>query len=414
MTHKKVIILVPCLLVGGTEMHTLMLARALTNAGYHVTVCAYYEHDTTIVNALKKAGVNVTLLNLTRAPGRNLASMPRLVTALASVMRRLKPHYAHIQYMTPAIAPILVARALRVPRVIATVHVPAQVYGRRAWVPSKIMSRLTHTFLTVSQPAQQSYFQTSSLFDEQALRLGQKHFTINNPVDIDHIDHIKQQTNTDTLRAALQLTNAPVIAMLARMSLEKDPANLISAMAQINESHPTAQLLMLGDGKLKPQLVAQAKQLGIDHRVTWTGQLKPDHAIAHLAIADIVAVPSRFEGFGLVAAEAMALAKPVVASAVGGLTSVVKHNRTGILVPPNQPTQLAQAITTLLDHPDKRHAMGLAGRTRAQNKFAFNIFAESHLRLYRALDTPQAKNTPSHNRPGIQNNISTESRGGYL
>ena len=84
----------------------------------------------------------------------------------------------------------------------------------------------------------------------------------------------------------------------------------------------------------------------------------------------VVVVPSRYEPFGIVAVEAMASGRPVVASAVGGLSEIVADGRTGLLVPPGDPDRLAGALSRLLDLPDVRAAMGSAARQRVAEKFS--------------------------------------------
>jgi len=96
-------------------------------------------------------------------------------------------------------------------------------------------------------------------------------------------------------------------------------------------------------------------------------------------------MPSRWEGFGLAAAEAMAARLPVVATAVPGLTEVVEPERTGLLVPCDDPTALAGAIARLAGQVDLRRAMGQAGRARVEDLFRIEDCVARHERLYEDL-----------------------------
>src|SRR3954467_7712909 len=108
---SSVLILIPCLLVGGTEVHTLMLVRALRSIGFDVCVCAYYEHDPVMVSAITGAGARVRLLELRRdAVSRNFLRMPALALALARVLREERPALVHVQYMAPGLMPLLLTR----------------------------------------------------------------------------------------------------------------------------------------------------------------------------------------------------------------------------------------------------------------------------------------------------------------
>ena len=97
------------------------------------------------------------------------------------------------------------------------------------------------------------------------------------------------------------------------------------------------------------------------------------------AQADICVVPSLWEEpFGMVALEAMAVGRPVIASRVGGLASIVLDGETGFLVPPGDETALADRIRTLLDDPRMRHEMGWKGRQRAETRFDWDAIVERH------------------------------------
>src|SRR5207237_4237705 len=122
--NQKVLIFIPCLNIGGTEMHTLALTQSLISGGYHVTVCAYFEHDPIMIASLQDAGAEIKLLGLHRNPKqKNLLLLPRLTQALMKVIAQVRPDVLHVQYMTPGLPPLLASHLMRVPKTIATVHV---------------------------------------------------------------------------------------------------------------------------------------------------------------------------------------------------------------------------------------------------------------------------------------------------
>jgi glycosyltransferase involved in cell wall biosynthesis len=109
------------------------------------------------------------------------------------------------------------------------------------------------------------------------------------------------------------------------------------------------------------------------------GWLTHEETLAQYQRAAIVAVPSIWqEPFGLVAVEAMAHARPVVASKVGGLAEIVRDGETGLHVPPNDPRALAEALGTILDSPARAHALGQAGRLRAETCYHWPRVIEQH------------------------------------
>src|SRR5262249_14157539 len=145
----------------------------------------------------------------------------------------------------------------------------------------------------------------------------------------------------------------------------------LAAMAGVVEQRPDAWLVLIGDGPDCGALVARARALGIAHRVIFTGyQAAPG---PWYRLADVVLMPARWEALGMVAVEAMAAARPVVASRVGGLPEVIVDGITGLLPAPAQdvdriahldPRPFAAAILSLLNDPDRARALGTNGRNR--------------------------------------------------
>ena len=145
--------------------------------------------------------------------------------------------------------------------------------------------------------------------------------------------------------------------------------DLLRAIPPIKEKVPAARFLITG-GALYPayrdyrrHLEESARELGVADRIVFTGEREDPGEI--LAALDIFVLPSRSEGFGRANLEAMAAGLPVVSTRVGGIPEVVIDGETGILVPPNRPEALAEAITALAEDPALRKRLGAAGRKRA-------------------------------------------------
>jgi glycosyltransferase involved in cell wall biosynthesis len=158
---------------------------------------------------------------------------------------------------------------------------------------------------------------------------------------------------------------------------------LLAAFPRVQARHPTARLLIVGDGPLRATLEAQAAALGLGEAVIFTGWR--DDARALMPACDAVGVPSRWEGFGLVTLEAMGCTRPVIASRVSALPEIVQDGETGLLVPPDDPPALAEAITKLLDDPDRAAALGRAGYERLQQHFSVEAMAQATLDVYTAV-----------------------------
>lgn len=162
-------------------------------------------------------------------------------------------------------------------------------------------------------------------------------------------------------------TDAELIGVFGRLSSEKGQRLALESMALLGKTRPDARMLIVGDGKDREELVALAGSLGIGERVIFE-PFNPDIR-PMISACDVVLVPSLKEGFGLVAVNAMALRRPVVATNVGGLPEIVKDGETGVLVPPGEAKTMAGAVSELLDDPERMDHMGRLGRRRAENLF---------------------------------------------
>jgi glycosyltransferase involved in cell wall biosynthesis len=128
-----------------------------------------------------------------------------------------------------------------------------------------------------------------------------------------------------------------------------------------------------------------ASGLGVQDGVDFLGEVPPVCVASLLDASTLVIVPSRSEGFGLVALEAAHRGRPVIATRVGGLPEVVVHGETGIVVEPEDPSAIARAVVELLgDHPEAEK-MGQCAQRRAARDFGWQGFVGSYERLYRTL-----------------------------
>jgi phosphatidylinositol alpha-1,6-mannosyltransferase len=154
----------------------------------------------------------------------------------------------------------------------------------------------------------------------------------------------------------------------------KGADNLIRAVAQLRSVHTDLQLVAVGGGDDLPRLRELANALGIADRVHFLENLTREEIAACYAQADLFALPSTGEGFGLVFLEAMAFSKAVVGAAWGGTTDVVEDGVNGLLVPPRDPGALEHALGRLLGDESLRKQVGQRGAEIVRQKYRFDIF----------------------------------------
>jgi glycosyltransferase involved in cell wall biosynthesis len=171
--------------------------------------------------------------------------------------------------------------------------------------------------------------------------------------------------------------DAACLLVLAALVRRKGIDVLLDALARLEEPPP---LLVAGDGEERGVLEAQAEKLGLA-RVRFLGRREDKPAL--LAACDALVMPSRKEGLGVAALEAMACARPVIATRVGGLAEAVRHEQTGLLVPPGDPDALAAAIARLLTDADLRRRLGAAGPARVAEGHLAEQMCDAYESVYR-------------------------------
>lgn len=188
----------------------------------------------------------------------------------------------------------------------------------------------------------------------------------------------------EAARRELGYHDEQVVGFFGRLIEQKGVDVLLDAFAEVHLSHPKARLLIVGDGKDRGSLEAQAHQLGLREVVHFAGWL--DGARRLMQACDVITVPSRWEGFGLVTLEAMACAKPLIVSNISALPEIVVDGVTGLLTPPRDAAALAAAVQHLLAHPDLAEQMGRAGYQRLIEHFSVDKMVYATLDLYRELN----------------------------
>jgi glycosyltransferase involved in cell wall biosynthesis len=187
----------------------------------------------------------------------------------------------------------------------------------------------------------------------------------------------------EALRALGIPDGAPVVGNIAALVDHKDHDTLLQAAAQVLAARPDVFFVVVGDGERRAALAAQARALGIGAQVIFTG-FRADVDVL-LPAFDVFCLSSCLEGLGTILLDAMAFARPIVATAAGGIPEAVVDGSTGRIVPVRDPAALAQALRELLDNPSRAEAMGRAGRRRFEERFSAERMVAETLAVYEEL-----------------------------
>lgn len=339
--------------VGGQERLLVEFARHANRRRFELTFVSLTGRGR-LAETIEAQGWPV--LALEEPPGVR----PRLFLRLARLFFRQSFDVVHSHDDKPLLYSSLAVKLARVRRLIHTQHhglLPQMTPRQRrlvAWA-----GRLTQAFVCVSQDSARHMMETG---------LPARYLTtLWNGIDI----------HKYTYRGPL--SGGPALTV-ARLSAEKDIANLLRAAARVTASVPLFRLEIAGDGPLRADLERLAAELHLTEQVRFLGEVRDIPAL--LAGARLFVLPSQTEGISLTILEAMADGLPVVATRVGGNPEVIEHGRTGLLVPARDPAALADGIVRIWSNAAEGQTMGQAGRQRVEAHFDIRTMVEHYERLY--------------------------------
>lgn len=344
-------------MTGGTEIQTLSLVKALVTAEHEVITVCYFEHIEEMVERYQRAGSKVVCLSAdgSRTIGL-LATITFLYRRLKRIVKEIKPDVAHVQYMAPGAIPIILLRLLGVKTIIATAHTAADIYPSLRLLRF-IQRHLLTVFTCITERAEQSFFGTSQLYSPTTV-LARKgnHFTIYNNLP----DYIQIATTPKQFRQPM------TIGVVSRLERIKGMDLVVPAFHLIHKKYTDTQLLVVGDGSLRPQMEKQAQGFGLSDAVEFVGRQPQELLQSYYDKIDILLIPSRSEGFGLTAIEGMARGCVVVAADVGGLPEVISDGETGLLHRPEQSEDIANKLLSLLESADLVRSMSSKANARVR------------------------------------------------
>ena len=347
--------------IAGSGGNTLASAVGMPPARYETWVAAMPGGP--LWDEAERAGVRTVRLRHMReklSPWHDLC----VTLELVRLMRRERFTVVHTHCSKAGLSGRLAARLAGAPVVVHTFHIFAVHPGlsrprRLAYtVMERVVRSCAHRYVAVAprvavEAVQQRIAPPGSIV------------VIPSAVDVAGIP-----TEDDpAVREELGIpADAPVVGTVGRIVAQKAPLDFVRMCALIHSRRPEVAFVMVGDTTLESAGLEEetrrtAERLGVP--IVFTG-FRPD-APRIAAGFDVYVVPSVYEGLGRSLTEAMASARPVVATAVNGVPDLVEPGATGLLAPPSDPEALAAAVEWLLDHPEEAARMGAQGQARVRS-----------------------------------------------
>ena len=349
---------------GGAQEHLYSLLSRLDRSRFEPSVVSLSPGPTT--RKIARLGVSVLVLD---EPDDATA-----VGALAAYMAGIRPDVIHNHMYRAELVGTRAAMGLAEvglprPYVVSTVH-SSRVRSAEDRAQLRLLTPKMDQLIAVSKSIERKIAEEG--------RIGAQVELIYNGVDLDRYE---RQEPCCTLPEEYGMEpGAQLVGVVARLEPEKGHPTLLEAWPKVLHSCPEAYLLIIGEGSCRGELERQVSELRLADRVVFTG--RRDDIPAVTAALDIAVLPSYREAQGVTILEAMALRRPVVASAVGGIPEMIEDGLTGLLVPPRDPDALATAIVRLLRDHSLADTLGRAGHDMVHDRFCIELMVKAIERIY--------------------------------
>ncbi|MBC9928784.1 glycosyltransferase [Chitinophaga qingshengii] len=339
--------------IGGGESHVLDLVASLDKTQFEVVVLSFT--DGPMVTALQAMGITVEVISSSKAFD---------LSVWLKVRKFIRSHRIDIVHAhgTRANTNILwAARSLGKPIVYTihgwSFHEGLHPLARRARVAAeKFITRMVQHNICVSESNRETGHKAFGTFKATVIRNG-----------VNLVKFNAEGIYPDVKAAYGIPADHLVVCYIARMTLQKDPVNMLKAFALVLQQVSNITLLMVGEGELKQAAEAEARQLGITDHVVFDKFRQDVPAVLHAA--DVYCLPSLWEGFPIGVLEAMAMGKAVVASDVDGTREAVVHEENGLLIPASNADALAAAIVRLAKDPTLRKRLQFSAATAVRTRY---------------------------------------------
>jgi glycosyltransferase involved in cell wall biosynthesis len=371
MTGKRLTVLhfTSAFACGGAEAHLAGIVRALDREAFEPLVVS----PRPLAGRLREEiGADVELIPIDPRSARDFRIVPGMIRLIAR--RRIDIVHSHLFSSSLLASPA--ARLAGARAVIETPHVNEK-WRTGPWKShffvDRLAARAVDAFIAVSE-ANARYLVEVKGLPARKIRV------IRNGVDLERF--AKPALSAGAMRQGLGFPGAdPVLVVVGRLEPQKGHRVLLRALPLVRREAANARLVIVGDGGLRGALEAESRALGLDDAVRFVG--RQDDVADWLALADVVVLPSFYEGLPLAALEALAARRPLVATAVDGTPEAVRDGRTGLLVPPGDAAGLAEAILRLLRDPALGARLAFAGRELVAERFTHERQVRETERLYR-------------------------------
>jgi glycosyltransferase involved in cell wall biosynthesis len=350
--------------IGGLEKVVYDLCKGIDKTQFQISVCCLHFKGE-FGEALEKMGIRVhTLPTSTQVDYFSFLKVAR-------VIRSLKPDILHTHNSHAFIDGTLAALISGRPKVVNTDHARNYPDKKRILIAERICAKLADKIVAVSDHTRNELAEYSRIPKTKI------------EIIFNGIDSSKYaiRIDKDAKRSELGIGRVfPVIGLGVRLTDQKGISYLLDAMPKLIQRFPKIILLIAGKGALDQELRSRSDNLGLSEHVRFLGARLDWNEL--LSLIDVYVLPSVWEGLPLALLEAMAAKKAIVATDVGGVPSVIRHNENGLLVPPRDSDSLANAIARIVENRNMAAKLSENAQNTFFNGFTVEKMVKSYEQLY--------------------------------
>lgn len=350
---------------GGQEIRVLTEAAGLRDRGYAVTILC--KPESALAPRARERGVPVIL---ERMP---FAHDPRTIARMIGHMRRLRPQLVVTHSSVDSWCAGVAARLLRVP-IVRVRHLSVAV-GRNS-TTRFVYRQLCDAVITTGEAIRRHLIEQVGLPPERVVSV---------PTGIDAGRFNARNADGRHVRVEFGIgLDVPVVGIVAVLRNWKGHQIFLDALVEVSRRLPSARALVVGGGPQSPNIERRRRELGLEGVVILTGH-REDIPDVLAALDVVVSASTGAEGVPQILLQALAMERPVVATAVGAVAEVIRDGETGRLVPPENPARLAEAILAALRDPAKTRALALAGAQLVRERWGVGCMLDAVEAIYARL-----------------------------
>ncbi|MBU4464000.1 MAG: glycosyltransferase family 4 protein [Proteobacteria bacterium] len=373
---ESILLVIDNMEFGGGERVFVQLAAGLRGR-YRVFVAAMPSGR--FEQRVKELGIRFYPVDMSR----RLSLKP--IRQIKEIIRNNKIDLVHSQGARADFFARIAGRIAGVPHILCTIAMPVEGFDvgllqKKIYrFIDQLTERYVERFIVVSDSLRQVLIERRGIAAHRVVR-------IYNGIELDEYKPNGKEGRRQKAEVRREFglsKDVPVMGTIGRMVWQKGFEYLIECVPEIVRTYPDAKILIVGDGPLKDKLKVKSEKLKVADKIIFTGFRSDIKEI--LSAIDILVTPSLLEGFPMVILEAMAMAKPIVATNIDGITEQITDGVNGILVPPKDPSALAKTVVRVLNDKELARTMGLSAREKVKQEFSVEKMVAETEKVYLSL-----------------------------